>query len=134
MMKKIVALSIALFTLTTLSFAQQKEVKPSTPGVTYGKSINQNNAISTEALQNKLLRSDTFTGKIKGEVTQVCKMSGCYLMLGLVGDNAITVRFKEGAFTVPADLNGKTVILEGKVTKKSADSINMIADGILVIK
>lgn len=133
-MKKLVSLCFAFFTLTTISLAQQKEIKPAAIGVSYGKNINQNNAINTQALESKLLKANSFTGKVKGEVTEVCKMSGCYLMLGLENKKTVTVRFKDGAFKVPSDLNGKTVILEGKVTKKNTDDMNMIADGILVVK
>lgn len=133
-MKNILSLCFILFALTNIVFAQQKDTKPATAGVTYGKTVNQKNAISTQALENKLVKANSFTGKIKGQVTEVCKMSGCYLMLGLSNANTVTVRFKDGAFKVPADLNGKTVVLEGTVTKKKADDLNMIAEGILVVK
>lgn len=133
-MKKILSLCFVLFTLTTISLAQQKDVKPATVGVNYGKNINQNNAISTQELEKKLLKTHSFTGKVKGQVTEVCKMSGCYLMLSLSNATTATVRFKDGSFKVPSDLSGKTVVLEGKATKKNADDITIVADGILVIK
>lgn len=133
-MKKILSLCFILVSLVAFSFAQQKETKPAKAGVTYGKNINQKDAISTQALENKLINGKSFTGKVKGQVTEVCKMSGCYLMLGMNDSKTVTVRFKDGAFKVPADLNGKIVVLEGTVTKKNADDLNMIADGILVVK
>lgn len=133
-MKKIISLCFTLISLVTFSFAQQNSIKPAKAGVTYGKNINQKDAISTQALEGKLLNNKSFTGKVKGQVTEVCKMSGCYLMLGITNSKTVTVRFKDGAFKVPSDLNGKTVVLEGTVTQKNADDLNMIADGILVVK
>ena len=57
-----------------------------------------------------------FTGKevlVSGRVTEVCQEMGCWLALDAGDDRALIVRFKDHAFTVPKDLAGKTVKVQG---------------------
>ena len=91
----------------------------------------------------------------------VCKKKGCFLTLKREGEGEpIMVRFKDYGYFVPADLVGKTVVLQGnakvkelsvkqlqhnaedagksaeeiaKITEPKTD-INIVADGVLVIK
>lgn len=141
----------ALFTITLLivafmfnSFGQQKDVKPAKPGVNYGKTIDKNNAISVQGLENYLEKSDKFSGKLTGKVTQVCKSSGCFLTLQNESTKEpIMVRFADYAYIVPQDLVGKNIVLEGAATAREREdkdtqqkkrTITVIANGILVIK
>ena len=159
-MKKLLGLFIALFTLVSVSNAQQA-IKPAKVGVTYGKEIDKKGALSVANLEKSLASKENFTGKIEGEVIQVCKKKGCFLTLKRAGDQEpIMVRFTDYAYFVPQDLVGKTVVIEGKakvkettvewqkhyaedmgkskeeiakITKPRKD-ISVVADGVLVVK
>src|SRR5690606_12789825 len=61
----------------------QTSIPSARAGVTYGKKINADEAITIKALNDKM-RADTtarFTGKVKGKIVEVCKSKGCYVRL-----------------------------------------------------
>lgn len=159
-MKKLISLCACLIALTAVAFAQEN-IKPAKAGVQYGKAINSKNAITVNKLENTLKNKKEYTGKIEGEVVGVCKKKGCFLTLKREGqEEPIMVRFKDYGYFVPADLVGKTIVLEGKAkvkelsvkqlqhnaedAGKSAEEIakitqpktdiNVVADGVLVVK
>ncbi|MCA5003910.1 DUF4920 domain-containing protein [Sphingobacterium bovistauri] len=159
-MKKLFSFFVCLVALTTAVLAQEG-IAPAKAGVQYGKVITSKNAISVQKLENTLKSKKQFSGKIEGEVVGVCKKKGCFLTLKREGQtDPIMVRFKDYGYFVPADLVGKTVVLEGnakvkklsvkqlqhnaedagksaaeiaKITKPKTD-INIVADGVLVVK
>ncbi|QBQ42441.1 DUF4920 domain-containing protein [Sphingobacterium psychroaquaticum] len=158
-MKKIIGLLFCVLVSLQLSQAQQK-IEPAKAGVQYGKKIDAKNAISVNKLENNLKKSETFTGKIEGEVVEVCKKKGCFMTLKRDNGETIMVRFTDYGYFVPADLIGKKVAVEGrakvketsvewlkhyaedkgaskeeiaKISKPKTD-INIVADGVYVIK
>lgn len=158
-MKKLIALCSLCGILLSVALAQQK-ITPAKAGVTYGKTVNKENAISVKTLENSFKKDSTFNGKIQGEVVEVCKKKGCFITLKREGDQEpIMVRFTDYAYFVPADIIGKTVVVEGKakvketsvewqkhyaedkgksaaqiakITKPKKD-ISVVADGVLVV-
>lgn len=159
-MKKLLSLCAFVFAMTTVALAQEN-ITPAKPGIQYGKAINAKKAISVKKLEDTLKSKKEFTGKIEGEVVGVCKKKGCFLTLKREGqEDPIMVRFKDYGYFVPADIVGKTVVLEGKAkvkelsvkqlqhnaedAGKSAEEIakitqpktdiNIVADGVLVVK
>ncbi|TJZ61175.1 DUF4920 domain-containing protein [Sphingobacterium olei] len=158
-MKKLIALCSLCGILLSVAQAQQK-ITPAKAGITYGKTVNKENAISVKTLENSFKKDATFNGKIEGEVVEVCKKKGCFITLKRDGDQEpIMVRFTDYAYFVPADIIGKTVVVEGKakvketsvewqkhyaedkgksaaeiakITKPKKD-ISVVADGVLVV-
>jgi hypothetical protein len=61
-----------------------------------------------------LNESDSLTVSFKGEVTDVCKMKGCWIKVALDGEQEVRVTFKDYGFFVPKDIAGKQVTLHGK--------------------
>lgn len=57
---------------------------------------------------------DSLSTTIEGVVSTVCQQKGCWMRLDLEGDQEVMVRFKDYAFFVPKDIEGKKVILNGK--------------------
>jgi hypothetical protein len=139
----------------------QEAIPSAKTGVTYGKTISKEGAISVQQLNGKFGADSTYTGKIQGEVVEVCKKKGCFIRIKRAGDGEpILVRFKDYGFFMPQDIVGKTIVLEGqakvketsvawlkhyaedagksaeeiaKITKPKVD-INIIADGVVVVK
>ncbi len=159
-MKRLTILFSAIICFTMASMAQE-EIPSAKPGVQYGKTIDKNGAINVRELEGKLGSDSVFTGKIEGEVVEVCKKKGCFIRVKRAGDgDPILVRFKDYGFFMPQDIVGKTVVLEGqakvkevsvaqqqhfaedagkpaaeiaKITEPKVD-INIVADGVVVVR
>lgn len=159
-MKKIILFFALAIAINTQLHAQKKEIPSAKPGVKYGKEIQANKAISVAKLEKELSNKHTFTGKVEGKVVEVCKKKGCFMTLQRDGEEPIMVRFKDYGFFMPADIIGKTVVVEGVAKKKETsvatlqhtakdlgksqseinqitqpkNDINIVADGVLVVK
>jgi len=159
-MKRILLMTAVILGFMVTAQAQE-EIPSAKPGVKYGKEISKDNAITVSQLANSFGADSTFTGKIVGEVVEVCKKKGCFVTLKREGDEEpIRVRFKDYGFFMPQDIVGKTIVLEGearieevsverlqhyaedagkskeeiaKITEPKVD-INIMADGVIVVK
>lgn len=158
-MKKTVFTIAALCCFVT-ALRAQSDPSSAQPGVQYGKAITPNDAISVQQLAASLSTDSIYTGKIEGQVVEVCKKKGCFIRMLRQGEgDPILVRFKDYGFFMPQDIVGKTVVLEGrasvrevsvaqqqhfaadagkdageiaKITEPKVD-INIIADGVVVV-
>ncbi|MES2266872.1 MAG: DUF4920 domain-containing protein [Bacteroidota bacterium] len=157
-MKKLMMLAICL-SFTAIAFAQTA-IKPAEAGVTYGKTLTADNALTTDALNTTLSTDSVYTGKITGTVVEVCKKKGCFMKLKQANGTPIMVQFTDYAYFMPQNIVGKTVVVEGKAkvketsverlkhyaadagkTKEEIAMINtpkkdiaIMADGVLVVK
>jgi hypothetical protein len=118
-MTKIFAVLIAVFT-SVIAIAQPPNV-PATPGSSFGEKVTANDAITVEQLQQLLQQKDEGNKKadvkIKGVVTDVCTMEGCWIKVQSA-TGKMMVKMKDHKFTVPVALNGKTVIIDGEAEEK----------------
>ncbi|SFB95877.1 protein of unknown function [Parapedobacter composti] len=157
-MKRLISLFTALIGIAIAAHAQQ-DIPSAKPGIQYGKAITPKGAISVPQLEAKLASDSSYTGKIEGQVVEVCKKKGCFIRIQREGSgDPILVRFKDYGFFMPQDIVGKTVVLEGQAkvkevsvaqqrhfaedAGKNADEIasitepkvdiNIIADGVVV--
>jgi len=159
-MKRMIMTLMASLCLVAVSHAQEV-IPPARPGTQYGKAIEKDGAITVKALENRLASDSTYTGKVEGQVVEVCKKKGCFIRVKREGEgDPIIVRFKDYGFFMPQDIVGKTVVLEGeakvkevsvaqqqhfaadagkhaeeiaKITEPKID-INIVADGVVVVK
>ncbi|GHE23753.1 DUF4920 domain-containing protein [Sphingobacterium griseoflavum] len=157
-MKKIMSMLICTIVALNVGFAQQ-QIAPAKKGTQYGKKIDAQHAISVADLEKSLQKSENFSGKIMGEVVEVCKKKGCFLTLKRAGGETVMVRFTDYGYFVPADIVGKKIAVEGrakmketsvewlqhyaedkgaskaeiaKITKPKTD-ISIVADGVVVL-
>ncbi len=114
---------------STVVLAQQ-EITPAQPGVTYGKTINAEDAIGMTDLSQKLQADTAYTGKIEGKVVEVCKKKGCFMKIERPTGEAVMVKFKDYGFFMPQNIVGKTVVLEGvaKVNETSVERLKHFAE------
>lgn len=157
-MKKLILLALCLG-FSAIAFAQSA-IKPADAGVTYGKTVTADNAVSTEALNTTLTSDSVYNGKITGTVVEVCKKKGCFMKLQQANGTPIMVQFTDYAYFMPQNIVGKTVVVAGKAKVKetsverlkhyAADAgktkeeiamintpkkdISIMADGVLVVK
>ncbi|GEO11689.1 DUF4920 domain-containing protein [Segetibacter aerophilus] len=118
-MKKIFTVSVALLTYV-LSIAQPPSV-PATAGSSFGEKVTADKAITIDQLQSLLLSKNEGSRKadvkIKGVVTDVCTMEGCWIKVQSP-DGKMMVKMKDHQFAVPVALNGKTVVIAGEAEEK----------------
>jgi hypothetical protein len=114
-MKALFLFVLAAFTAAGV-YAQQSTIKPAAPGVTYGKAITKDKAITLASLGKELSKDTVYSGKVTGQVTEVCKKKGCFMKLKQANGEDVMVRFTDYAFFMPQNLVGKKVVVEGKAT------------------
>jgi hypothetical protein len=118
-MKKIFTLSATLL-MYILSIAQPPSV-PATAGSSFGEKITAEKAISVGQLQTLLLSKNEGSRKadvkIKGVVTDVCTMEGCWIKVQSPGGKMM-IKMKDHQFAVPVALHGKTVVIAGEAEEK----------------
>jgi uncharacterized cupin superfamily protein len=72
------------------------------------------------ALATLLAHSDDYTGKtvqVKGKITEVCQMMGCWLDLTNEDGQKVRIKVNDGEIVFPKDSAGKMAVAEGKFTK-----------------
>lgn len=87
----------------------------------FGEDINDGGLVSLHQLLSILDDSEEFTGKVKGEIKEVCAMKGCWMTIDLPNGQTMRVTFKDYGFFVPKNSQGYPVIIEGVATKKITD-------------
>ncbi|RFZ84301.1 DUF4920 domain-containing protein [Mucilaginibacter terrenus] len=157
-MKRLTLLILTLC-FSAIAFAQTA-ITPAAEGVTYGKTVTADNAISTESLKTSLSTDSVYNGKVTGTVVEVCKKKGCFMKLAQDNGKTIMVQFTDYAYFMPQNIVGKTVVVEGKAKVKETSverlvhyakdagksqaeiaqitepkkDISIMADGVLVVK
>lgn len=57
------------------------------------------------------------TVQVKGKVTEVCQMAGCWMQLAGSGKNAVRVKVNDGDIVFPRTSVGKMAVAEGMLKK-----------------
>jgi uncharacterized protein DUF4920 len=89
-------------------------------------------ALATAPLTVAQASSEANAGRtvaVRGRTAEVCRSRGCWLVLS-EGARSIRVTFRDYAFFVPKDLAGKTVVVEGVLSRRqlSADEAKHYAE------
>jgi len=117
-MKKI--LFAALLFVTVAANAQdtpEKEKVQAAKGVVYGKVSDEKNVVPVDQLKTKLV-DDKFEGQVRGKVVEVCQAEGCWIRIERADGTSMMVRSKDHAFLMPANIVGRTVVIEGNAVIK----------------
>ena len=72
------------------------------------------------ALATLLAHPDAYVGKtvqVKGKITEVCQMAGCWLNLTNDAGQMLRIKVNDGEIEFPKDAAGKTAVAEGKFTR-----------------
>jgi hypothetical protein len=71
--------------------------------------------------------------RLRGTIADVCPNSGCWIVVS-DGDRDVKVTFRNHAFSVPKDVKGRDVVLEGVVTKAPGrrGKVSVVATGLVV--
>ena len=85
--------------------------------ISVGTPITVENILSASQMDQNyrdLKAGDTLNVSFKADVNSVCKNKGCWMKLDLEEDKEVMVKFKDYAFFVPKDIEGKEVIVHGE--------------------
>jgi RecJ-like exonuclease len=77
-----------------------------------------------------MAQSDRLVGKtvqVKGKVTEVCQMAGCWMNLTDDQGNLLRIKVEDGDIVFPKDSVGKMAIAEGKLEKQQMTRQQLIA-------
>lgn len=115
-MKKLLLLSACI--ICTCAFAQAPKGK-ATVGTGYGQKIDEKGAMPGAELYLMVASGDTAFVKIKTKVLTSCASEGCWLTFFVNDSISAIAKMKDHAFFVPLDIQGKTVVMEGKAYMKT---------------
>ncbi|MCF8368552.1 MAG: DUF4920 domain-containing protein [Bacteroidales bacterium] len=79
----------------------------------YGDEISSENPINGKDLLSLMETNDSVWVTMKSRIISNCQHSGCWMDLDLGNNEVIKVTFKDYAFFIPLDSEGKTAIVEG---------------------
>jgi len=103
-MRLLIGLTLSL--LATIASAAER----------YGAALTLKNPLTLEAAVRQIEDGAPANVLVESTVAKVCEQRGCWLALKSASSQ-LHVTFKDEAFFVPATLVGKTVLVEGRLTK-----------------
>ena len=69
----------------------------------------------------KVESSGTFTGKVSGQIKEVCTNKGCWFAMELPNGSSMRVTFKDYGFFIPTNSQGFPITIEGVATLSETD-------------
>lgn len=78
------------------------------------KKLTESKTLSLTDLNQQMAGKTEIRAKLKSDVESVCKVKGCWMNLQEEGTEPMRVMFKDYAFFVPLDCEGKQAIVEGR--------------------
>lgn len=111
---------------TTYEVVGKAEVVPGN----YGDLIEENVVITSAELVSKIESEGTFSGKISGEIKEVCTKKGCWFSMDLPNGESMRVTFKDYGFFVPTNSQGFPIVMEGvaKLTQTDVETLRHYAE------
>jgi len=91
------------------------------PAGFFGEKISEEGITSLQELVTALETQEEFTGKVMGEIKEVCTHKGCWMKIDLPNGESMRVTFKDYGFFVPKNSQGYPVVIEGVASKKVTD-------------
>jgi hypothetical protein len=102
---------------TTYEVVGEAEVVPGN----YGDLIEDKAVLSTSEMVSKVESEGTFSGKISGEIKEVCTKKGCWFAMELPNGQSMRVTFKDYGFFIPTNSQGFPIVMEGVATLTETD-------------
>jgi len=120
---KTLLLALTIFT-STLTYAQHS----ATRGTIYGSKPNTAELIAAPKLDAFMGTKTRISTTIRGVVTKVTKTKGGWFEIAAGNGKTIAVHFSKYDITIPEDLKGQTVVVEGVAARQFlADDSQQIA-------
>lgn len=130
MRKTLLFTSALIFTLTLACQQKSEETEKTTyevvgkadvvPG-NYGNIFQEEKVVTPAEMVASVEAKGTFTGKISGDIKEVCTKKGCWFSMELPNGEAMRVTFKDYGFFIPTNSQGFPIVLEGVATLSETD-------------
>ncbi|WPU94963.1 DUF4920 domain-containing protein [Mucilaginibacter sabulilitoris] len=125
--------SIVLLIISTSALAQKKEPLPH--GVVFGQKPNTRAMMGADKLEAFMGKKTRISTTIAGKVVKVTREKGGWFELDAGAGKVIAAHFKDYNITIPADMAGRTVIIEGVAAKQFiADDLQHMAGDTVIGK
>ncbi len=116
---------VFLFSCAPSGTKPAEEKQTSSEQNIYGDKINLENTISGEQLYTMMQEKDSAWVTLKSKIVSNCQKSGCWMDLDMGNNQVIKVSFKDYAFVIPIESQGKTAMVEG-FAKKELISVELL--------
>ncbi|NLR94026.1 MULTISPECIES: DUF4920 domain-containing protein [Flammeovirga] len=87
----------------------------------YGEEFKSEEPVASKELIHSITSDEVQSIQVTGEITGVCQKKGCWLKLPIENDQELFVKFKDYAFFVPMDAEGKEATINGTLKKETID-------------
>jgi hypothetical protein len=87
----------------------------------YGDVVKEADVVTTATLVQKVESAGTFTGKVSGNIKEVCTNKGCWFAMELPNGSSMRVTFKDYGFFIPTNSQGFPITIEGVATLSETD-------------
>ena len=104
-------------TTTTYEVVGEAEVVPGN----YGNIVEATEIVTTAEMVSSVEAKGEFTGKISGEIKEVCTKKGCWFSMELPNGESMRVTFKDYGFFLPTNSQGFPIVIEGVATLTETD-------------
>jgi hypothetical protein len=102
---------------TTYELVGEAKVVPGN----YGDVVKDADVVTTAILVQKVETAGTFTGKVSGNIKEVCTNKGCWFAMELPNGTSMRVTFKDYGFFIPTNSQGFPITIEGVATLSETD-------------
>ena len=95
-----------------------------------GDAITEDGALTNVAMLEAMKGKDSIEVKLNAKINSVCTVKGCWMQLDMGNSTEMRVSFKDYAFFVPMDADGKTATVQGwaKVDTTSVEELRHYAE------
>lgn len=107
---RILFATLATLALATSSLISAAELK-------LGKPLTVKDPVSIATLLSHAADYAGKTVQVKGKITEVCQMMGCWMELKNEEGQKVRIKVEDGDIVFPKDSAGKEAVAEGKFTK-----------------
>ncbi len=102
---------------TTYELVGEAKVVPGN----YGNVVKEADVVTTATLLQTVESAGTFTGKVFGNIKEVCTNKGCWFAMELPNGSKMRVTFKDYGFFIPTNSQGFSITIEGVATLTETD-------------
>jgi hypothetical protein len=102
---------------TTYELVGEAKVVPGN----YGNVVKGADVVTTAILLQTVETAGTFTGKVSGNIKEVCTNKGCWFAMELPNGSKMRVTFKDYGFFIPTNSQGFPITIEGVATLTETD-------------
>lgn len=117
-MRKILLLVFASMLLIACKQSSEAIISDENGLEYFGEEISKDGAVSSADFFETFTEGDSIEMKVSGTINEVCKKKGCWMSMSIGSDDKMMVRFKDYAFFVPLNADGRMATVEGWAYKE----------------